>query len=583
MNILRTITLFSLLFSLTITFSACFCDIDDNDDETQGDDDEFLDDDTADDDTDNYDDIADDDDEEWPWDVTITHDFPPVAEPGEYYEYEFEATGGKKPYHDWTVTHGALPTGLTLNPDTGLLSGTTAEEEKLYYFVVAVTDSSAEPATASEAFGLRVGDPDEDGPLLRKARAYQAIYDERHNCDGLSVTADNPDAPDGDYWFTDLGDACFIHGNSSAGAAFWYAVEGTDEALDNARLHTRGLDLLNRVNGIPGLLSRSYIPKDAPMGPNEFTSFTPESENHVGEGEFADYYWKGDVSIDQYSGALVGLSLMYDLVDDWQIQYTVRRNIIEIADYMWEGGLRIYDVDGEPTTYGDFRGYFLEGWPVPNGLAAAASLAWFRLAYHVSGEQRFLDHYNELIERDYPWVVSGFLWVYLGYATKHYNVYMAYENMYTLTRLEKNLILWDIYSKAFARQLWDDTGEILALRRGSSEANPTFSPWFQYSTAYRDPVTIMQSIWQMDAFVDPPLRDRYIENSANPDIEKNPQRPELALEPLPADLRVPDMCIWHRSPFVLDGGDDNGRERTGHDYLLPYWMGRYYGYIGPEW
>jgi hypothetical protein len=43
------------------------------------------------------------------------------------------------------------------------------------------------------------------------------------------------------------------------------------------------------------------------------------------------------------------------------------------------------------------------------------------------------------------------------------------------------------------------------------------------------------------------------------------------------------MCIWHRSPYTLDGGDDNGRERSGHDYTLPYWMGRYYGYIGEEW
>ena len=89
----------------------------------------------------------------------------------------------------------------------------------------------------------------------------------------------------------------------------------------------------------------------------------------------------------------------------------------------------------------------------------------------------------------------------------------------------------------------------------------------------------MKSIWQLDVFVDPPLRDRYIENSANPAIEKNPERPTDALHPLPANLRVPDMCIWHRSPYHLDGGADNGRERSGHDFMLPYWMGRHYGYI----
>jgi hypothetical protein len=43
------------------------------------------------------------------------------------------------------------------------------------------------------------------------------------------------------------------------------------------------------------------------------------------------------------------------------------------------------------------------------------------------------------------------------------------------------------------------------------------------------------------------------------------------------------MVIWHRNPFELDGGSDSGEERTGCDYLLPYWLGRYYGYISEDW
>ena len=519
-----------------------------------------------------------------PNDLEIRSVFPPVAEPDLAYEYSFQADGGKPPYRGWKVSNGELPPGLILDPDTGSLSGMVSDEEHLYTFVIEVRDSSFPPCTAHEVFGIRVGDAGEPGPLLSRARAYQEIYLERHNIDGLTVTADNPDDPDGNYWYTDLGDACFIHGNASAGAAFWYAVERSPEALENARLHVRGLDLLNRVNGIPGLLSRSYMPAEAPMGPNEFRTFWPESENHVGEGEFANYYWKGDVSIDQYSGALVGLSLLYDLVPDVWVRSEVRRNIMEIADYLWEGDLIIYDVDGEPTKYGDFRGEYLEGLPIPNGLAAAASLAWFKLAHHVSGEQQYTDIYEHLIqERGYDGILKNFLWVYLGYLTKHYNVYMAFENMFTLTRLEGDLTLHETYSSGFARKLWKSTGNALALRRARVEANPTFTPWYLFATEQRDPDAIMKAIWQISVFVDPPLRDRYIQNSTNPDIEKNPERPQDALYPLPANLRVPDMCIWHRSPYLLDGGEDSGRERSGHDYLLPYWMGRYYGYISPDW
>ncbi len=517
-------------------------------------------------------------------DLSVRHGFPPVAEPGLHFEYAFQAEGGTPPYRGWRVSSGELPAGLTLAPDSGILSGTAPAGEQLRLFVVEVRDSSVVPATASEAFGVRVGIPGTTGPLLARARAYQAVYDARHNSDGLTVTADTPDAPDGNYGYSDLGDACFIHGNASAGAAFQYAVEGSAEALENTRLHTRGLDLLNRVNGIPGLLSRSYMPADAPMAPNEFQTFWPEAENHRGEGEFSGYYWKGDVSIDQYSGALVGLSLLYDLVPDEAVRTVVRRNILEIADYLWEGDLVIYDADGEPTQYGDFRGEFLEGLPVPNGLGAAASLAWFKLAHHVSGNPGYAEIYEHLIrDRNYDGILKNFLWVYLGNATKHYNVYMAFENMYALTRLETDPVLHETYSAGFTNKLWKSTGNILALRRAGVEANPTFTPWYLQATGSRDPEAVMKALGQLAVFVEPPLRDRAIRNSDDPDIEKNPERPEDALYPLPTFLRIPDMCIWHRSPYRLDGGEDNGRERSGHDYLLPYWMGRYYGTISPEW
>jgi len=244
----------------------------------------------------------------------------------------------------------------------------------------------------------------------------------------------------------------------------------------------------------------------------------------------------------------------------------------------------IYDVDGEPTRYGDFRGEYLEGLPVPNGLAAAASLAWFKLAHHVSGDPQYDTIYRHLVDdRNYDGILKDFLWVYLGYATKHYNVYMAFENMVTLTRLEDDPALHATYATGFRNKLWESSGTALAWRRARVEENPTFTPWYLRATGERDPDAMMKALRQLTVFVDPPLRDRAVQNSLNPLIEKNPERPQDALHPLPAHLRVPDMCIWHRSPYLLDGGEDNGRERSGHDYLLPYWMGRYYGTISPAW
>ncbi|MCL4236305.1 MAG: putative Ig domain-containing protein, partial [Deltaproteobacteria bacterium] len=214
----------AILLALSMLLLSVACgDDDDSDSSAPGDDD--ADDDATDDDAD--DDVADDDtwpplpddDTDGPDPFSIVHDFPPVAEPGAAYAYTFAAQGGVAPYGDWAVVDGELPAGLSLDAETGELTGTPLDDdETLTLFVIQAADSSSTPQTASEAFGIRVGDPAEDGPLLKRARAYQDVYLARHNSDGLSVTADNPDDPGGDYWYSDLGDACFIHGNASAGA-----------------------------------------------------------------------------------------------------------------------------------------------------------------------------------------------------------------------------------------------------------------------------------------------------------------------------------------------------------------------------
>jgi hypothetical protein len=39
--------------------------------------------------------------------------------------------------------------------------------------------------------------------------------------------------------------------------------------------------------------------------------------------------------------------------------------------------------------------------------------------------------------------------------------------------------------------------------------------------------------------------------------------------------------LWQRSPQLLFGGGDGTVETAGIDYLLPYWMARYFGVVGP--
>jgi hypothetical protein len=52
-----------------------------------------------------------------------------------------------------------------------------------------------------------------------------------------------------------------------------------------------------------------------------------------------------------------------------------------------------------------------------------------------------------------------------------------------------------------------------------------------------------------------------------------------ACQPLPVVDRVTTDFLWQRDPFQLAGGGQGDIETAGIDYILPYWMGRYYGVI----
>jgi uncharacterized protein (TIGR03437 family) len=55
-----------------------------------------------------------------------------------------------------------------------------------------------------------------------------------------------------------------------------------------------------------------------------------------------------------------------------------------------------------------------------------------------------------------------------------------------------------------------------------------------------------------------------------------------ACRPIPVPLRPPDTFLWELSPFQLAGGGIGIIESSGVDYILPYWMARYYGVVGND-
>ncbi len=86
--------------------------------------------------------------------LTITTTNLPDGMVEEAYSTTLEATDGTAPY-TWSVSKGSLPTGLSLNPATGKISGTPTEEGSTN-FTVKVTDGATPVQEAIEELSIRV-------------------------------------------------------------------------------------------------------------------------------------------------------------------------------------------------------------------------------------------------------------------------------------------------------------------------------------------------------------------------------------------------------------------------------------------
>lgn len=105
--------------------------------------------------------------------VTITTTTMPNATFGNAYSQTLAATGGTLPY-TWSISAGALPSGLSLNPATGVILGTPLVSGP-FNFTVMVTDSAVPANTDTQALTLTV--------LISAAvQSAKTIYDT--NCAG---------------------------------------------------------------------------------------------------------------------------------------------------------------------------------------------------------------------------------------------------------------------------------------------------------------------------------------------------------------------------------------------------------------
>lgn len=346
--------------------------------------------------------------------------------------------------------------------------------------------------------------------------------------------------------YTRCGDSAIWTGHWLAAEAFRYRVTRAPEALAAARRAVRGIRALVDVTGPENLLARCVLRADSPLsaGPR---SEERQNGEYTGKWENNDYYWIGNTSRDQYMGVYFGLSVAYEHVDDAALR-------ADIADLVTRMTQRLLDKD----------------WAIVMPGGRISSVFWLRpdqqLAILQAARQvnpaRFAQLYEERRRS-----ATGLETIMSVEAQNEHESYFKFNlaaiTWYTLIRLEEQgSARIGQYFEAYRRfrTAVDDHGNLFFNVIDRALQGPN---------AQRDAESMeMLAAWllrpQRDFRVD--LRGKY--QSCGED---------RSCQPIPVPERVRTDFLWQRSPFLLYGGGEGTIESPGIDFILPYWMGRYYG------
>ena len=353
-------------------------------------------------------------------------------------------------------------------------------------------------------------------------------------------------SPDSDQivGYTRCGDSAIWTGHYLAAEAFRYNVTKSAEALDNVKAALGGLSSLLNVTGT-NLLARCLIPMNSPYAQ---AIIQEEGSHGVYQNTGAGYYWIGNTSRDQYSGVFFGLGVAYDLVDDAGVRTAIGSLATLLLDFLRGHNWFVTMPNGAVST--TFVG------------RADQQLSLLQVGRHVNS-RRFSTTYDL-----HRFFLAPEAIVPISVEVLDDNSYFKFNidsiNLFNLIRLERSSF-GGIYREAYSvlRRHTDDHGNaffnmIDRALNGPSEA--------------RDSETrrILDE-WLLRPRRDLPTDLRGVYPACGAE--------DRACKPIPIVQRVRTDFLWQRSPFQLVGQGTGRIETAGIDYILPYWMARYYGIL----
>lgn len=401
--------------------------------------------------------------------------------------------------------------------------------------------------------------------LEEKAAAFEEIMEKYHNRLGYTATRhiENYDIATGGVDISDndgLWTATYV-----AAESYRYAVTGSEEALSRARRGMNALLLLTKISGLPGFTARAVrYPGERGYGDGDKEwALSPDGSCE----------WKGETSSDEMTGHFFGFSVYYDLCADEKEKEEIRAALCGIMDHIIRNNYRLIDRDGLPTTWANWNPQMLnfdDKWFFERGINSLELMAFLKVSYHISGDERYNELYNSFIS-DHHYPLNIMQHKVRDAHVCHIDDNLGFLAAFTLLRLEDNEAVRS-YVLCGMEDHW-------VYER--VEKQPMFCFFHAIFTGRdADLVEGVQSLREMPL----DLVHYAMENSKRRDIiydteQEEWHEPAQPKYPLPFDERNihrPDASVFELDAPVC------GRAQEGTYFLLPYWIGRYYGILREE-
>lgn len=400
--------------------------------------------------------------------------------------------------------------------------------------------------------------------LAQKARLFDERIEARHVRNGMVADSNLRVAGDLSSNVTTDNDNDGLWTAMYLGAqAYRYAVTKDPDARKKAERSMRLLIRLEEITGNPGFPARSFVSVDEPRPQGGEWHPTPDGK----------WLWKGDTSSDELVGHYYGYALYYDLVANEAEKKDIRRVVSRLTDHLIRNDYDLIDLDGKPTRWGEYSERFFktEEGKYEAPLRSIQLLAFLKIAHHVTGDAKYESAYHDRVQRGYAAQMRLYRRWPGGGEINFSDDELAFLSYDPLLRYEKGQMLRRIY--------------LNGLRFTFKQVRPDMNPLWNYITVASGGKRMWSSIREdaqrtLDRIPND-LIEWGVTNSHRIDVEFLPEQDRFARTQLTEALAPDERPVqkWNSNPYRPDGGGGGHREDDGAFFLLPYWMGRYHGWV----